>query len=120
MKLNRKESTRKVREEGPDQNAINLSSKVLTTPQKSVLAKGPAFTSTPNDVDWLNVRRQLDSFINQLRYFANNAFRKGKEVQVAEVVTNQEQERVDTKVSGEPQNKEKQNWCNVQIKTDIK
>ena len=51
VKLNRKESIRKAKEECPDQNAINLSSKVLTTPQKSVLAKGPSFIPTPNDVN---------------------------------------------------------------------
>ena len=51
VKLNRKERIRKTKEEGPDQNAINLSSKVLTTPQKSVLAKGPSFIPTPNDVN---------------------------------------------------------------------
>ena len=74
MKLNRKESIRKAKEECPDQNAINLSSKVLTTPQKSVLAKGPSFIPAPNDENWLNVRKELDSFTNQLRYLTNNAF----------------------------------------------
>ena len=74
VKLDRKESIRKAKEECPDQNVINLSSKVLTTPQKSVLAKGPSFIPTPNDINWLNVTKELDSFTNQLRYFANNAF----------------------------------------------
>ena len=88
VKLNRKERIRKAKEEGPDQNAINLSSKVLTTPQKSVLAKGPSFIPTPNDVNWLNVRKDLHSFINQLRYFANNAFQEGQEVEVPEIAKN--------------------------------
>ena len=57
-KLNRKERIRKAKEEGPDQNAINLSSKVLTTPQKSVLGKGQSFISTLNDVNWLNIRKE--------------------------------------------------------------
>ena len=34
VKLNRKERIRKAKKEGPDPNAINLSSKVLTTPPK--------------------------------------------------------------------------------------
>ena len=66
MKRNQKERIRKAKEEDPDQYAINLSSKVLTTPQKSVLAKGPSFIPTPNDVSWLSVRK--NSFIKQLRY----------------------------------------------------
>ena len=102
MRLNRKERIRKAKEEGPDQNAINLSSKVLTTPQKSLLAKGPSFIPTPNDVNWLNIRKELDSFINQLRYFANNAFQKEKEVEVAEIAPNQEQERVGPKIPRDP------------------
>ena len=44
----------------------------------------------------------MDSFINQLWYFANNAFQKGKEVEVAEIAPNQEQERVDPKIPGDP------------------
>ena len=43
VKINWKERIRKAKGEGPDQNLINLSSKVLTTPQKSVLAKDPPF-----------------------------------------------------------------------------
>ena len=75
--------------------------KVLTTPQKSVLAKGPSFIPTPNDVGWLKVRKELDSFINQPRYFANNTFQKGKEVEVAEIAQSQEQERADPKIPGD-------------------
>ena len=75
---------------------------MLTTPQKSVLAKSPSFIPTPNDVNWLNVRKELDSFINQQRYFANNAFQKGKEVEVAEIAANQEQERANPKKPGDP------------------
>ena len=66
MKRNQKERIRKAKEEDPDQYAINLSSKVLTTPQKSVLAKSPSFIPTPNDINWLSVRK--NSFIKQLRY----------------------------------------------------
>ena len=69
----------------------------------------------------LNVRKDLDSFINQLRYLANNAFQEGQEVEVAEIAPNQEQERADPKIPGDPpQKKEKQNWCNLQVETNIK
>ena len=66
VKFNRKERIVKAKEQGPDQNAINLSSKVLTTLQKSVFARGPSSIPTPNDVYWLKLRKELVSFINQL------------------------------------------------------
>ena len=66
------------------------------------IIKGPSLIPTPNNVNWLNVRKDLHSFINQLRYFANNAFQKGQEVEVAEIVPNQEQERADPKIPGDP------------------
>ena len=107
MKLNWNERIRKAKEEGSDQNAINLSSKVLTTAQKLILAKCPSFVPTPNVVSWLNVRKELDSFINQLRYFSNNAFRKGQEVEVTKIAPNQDQERPDPKIPGDPPKTEK-------------
>ena len=102
VKFNRKERIVKAKEQGPDQNAINLSSKVLTTLQKSVFAKGPSSIPTRNDVYWLKLRKELDSFINQLRYFANNAFQKGQEAEVAKIASNQLNERADPKIPGEP------------------
>ena len=51
VKLNRKERIRKANGEGHDQNVVNLSSKVLTAAQKSVLAKGPSFLPTPKVVN---------------------------------------------------------------------
>ena len=115
VKLNQKERIRKAKEEGPDRNAINLSSKILTTPQKLLLAKGPSFIHTPNDVNWLSVRRELDSFINQQRYFANNAFQKRQEVKVTEMTPNQEQERADLKkIPGDPPLPEKRKTKLVQ------
>ena len=33
-----------------------IPSKVLITPQKSLLGKDPSFIPTPNDVNWLSVR----------------------------------------------------------------
>ena len=101
VKLNQKERIRKAKGEVPDQNAINLSSKLLTTPQKSILAKGPSFIPTPNDFNWLSVRKEWDSFINQLRYIANNTFQKGQEFKVTEMTPNQEQERADLKIPGD-------------------
>ena len=83
--------------------------------------KGPSFISTPNDVNWLSVRKVLAGFISQLRYFANHAFQKGQEVKVIKMAPNQEQERADPKIPGDPaQNKEKQNWYNVQVENNIK
>ena len=82
--------------------------------------KGSSFISTPNDVNWLSVRKVLAGFISQLRYFANHAF-QGQEVKVIKMAPNQEQERADPKIPGDPaQNKEKQNWYNVQVETNIK
>ena len=90
VKLNRKESIRKANEEDHEQNDISLSLKVLTTPQKSVLAKGQSLIPTQSDVNWLNVGKELNSFINQLLNFAKNTFPKGKEFEVAEIPSNQE------------------------------
>ena len=52
---------------GPDQNAINLSSLKLTSPQKSLLSKGPSFVPTPKDVNWYELRKDFTKFANQLR-----------------------------------------------------
>ena len=93
---------RKTKEDGHDQNATNISSKVLAIPQRSVLAKGPLFIPTPNDVNWLSVRKELDSLINKLWYFANNPFQKGQEVEEAEIAPNKEQEIVHPKIPGDP------------------
>ena len=50
----------------------------------------------------LSVRKELDGFINQLRYFANNAFQKGQKGKVTEMAPNQEQERANPKIPGDP------------------
>ena len=107
MKFNREERIVKAKEHGPDQNAINLPSKLLTALQKSVLAKGPSSIPTRNDVYWLKLRKELDSFINQLRHFANNAFQKGQEAEVAKITSNQQKERADPKMPGEPHHTKK-------------
>ena len=53
---------------GPDQNAINLSSLNLTSLQKSLLSKGPSFVPTPKDVNWYELRKNFTKFVNQLRF----------------------------------------------------
>ena len=53
---------------GPDQNAINVSSLNLTPPQKSLLSKGPSFVPTPKDVNLYELRKDLTKFANQLRF----------------------------------------------------
>ena len=60
-----KERIKKIKENCPDQNAINLSTRDLTPSQKSVLAKGPTFAPTPTSVNWLGLRKD---FVNQLKY----------------------------------------------------
>ena len=71
---------------------------MLTTPQKSVLANGPSFIPTPNDVSWLKVRKELDSFIKQLLNFASKAFGKGKKIELAKIAPDQEQETANPKI----------------------
>ena len=57
---------------------------------------------TPNGFNWLTVREELNSFLNQLRYFANNTFQIGQEAEVAEIAPNEEQERADPKIAEDP------------------
>ena len=40
----------------------------LTTPQKSLLKKGPSFVPTPSNVNWLTLRKVFDKFVNQSKY----------------------------------------------------
>ena len=49
-----KERIKKIEENSPDKNAINLSTRDLTPSQKSVLAKGPTFLPTPTSVNCLD------------------------------------------------------------------
>ena len=50
----------------PEQNAINLSSKVLSPAEKSLLKKGPSFVPTPTDINWCNLQQDFDSFVNKI------------------------------------------------------
>ena len=63
-----KQNIVRIKETAPDQNAINLTSTELSESQKSLLRKGPSFVPTPSDINWYEVRRDFDKFINQLRY----------------------------------------------------
>ena len=45
-----------------------MSTRDLTPSHKSVLAKGPTFVSTLTSVNWLDLRKKFDKFVNQLRY----------------------------------------------------
>ena len=55
-----------VKTTSPEQNAINLSCKVLSPAEKYLLKKGPSFVPTPTDINWCNLRQDLDSFVNKL------------------------------------------------------
>ena len=46
----------------------NLSTRDLTSSQKSILAKGPTFVPTPTSVNWLDLHKDFDEFFIQLRY----------------------------------------------------
>ena len=63
-----KERIKKIKEDSPEQNAINLSTRNLTPLQKSVLAKRSTFVPTPTSVNWLDLHKKFDKFANQLRY----------------------------------------------------
>ena len=54
----------------PDQSAINLSTQKLTEAEKSLLRKGPSFIPNPTDINWFNLKRDFDNFVNKLRYMA--------------------------------------------------
>ena len=55
----------------PEQNAINLSSKVSSPAEKSLYTKkGPSFVPTPTDISWCNLQQDFDSFVNELLFHA--------------------------------------------------
>ena len=63
-----KERIKKIKEKSPDQSAINLSARDLTPSKKPDLAKGSTFVPTQTSVNWLDLRKDFDKFLNQLRY----------------------------------------------------
>ena len=54
-------------------NSINLSCLNLTSPQNSLLAKGPSFISTTADINWYELLKDFTSFANQLCYKAKQS-----------------------------------------------
>ena len=60
-----------IKETCPDQNAINLSTQDLSVGEKSLLRKGPSFVPNPTDINWQNLKRDFDNFINKLRHHAS-------------------------------------------------
>ena len=44
----------------------------MTEPQKSLLMKGPTFVPTPSDVNWYEMIKGLEKFVDQLRFKARN------------------------------------------------
>ena len=61
-----------IKANAPDQNSINLSKCELTEAQKRLLMKGPSFVPTPSDVNWYEMRKDFDKFVNQIRFKAKN------------------------------------------------
>ena len=45
-----------------------MSNKDLSHAEQALLKKGPSFIPTPTDINWHNLRRDFDSFVNKLRY----------------------------------------------------
>ena len=67
----KKEKLKLIKQNAPDQNAINLSKTILTEEEKSILIKGPSFVPTPTDINWYDVRKNLTKFANKLRHFTD-------------------------------------------------
>ena len=67
-KSNYRERIQLAKVNSPDQNAINLSPLNLTSPQNSLLSKGPSFVPTSKDVNWYELRKNFTKFVNQLRF----------------------------------------------------
>ena len=63
-----KKELKRLKKTALTKSAINLSTRDLTPSQKSVLAKGPTFLPTPTSVNWLDLHKDFDKFVNQLRY----------------------------------------------------
>ena len=65
--------------------------------------------------DYLSVScdygKELDSFINQLRYFENNTFQNEQEVEVEKIAPNREQERTDPKSTWRSPKTKKNETC---------
>ena len=58
---------------GPDQNATNLTNIELSDPCKSLLSKGPSFVATSYDINWYNLRQDVDNFVNKTHFTFQNS-----------------------------------------------
>ena len=67
----KKEKLKLIKQNAPDQNAINLSKTILTEEEKSILIKGPSFVPTPIDINWYDVRKDFTKFASKLRHFTD-------------------------------------------------
>ena len=67
----KKQCIKEIKQNVPDQNAINLSNSVLSEEQKSLLKKGPSFVPTPADINWYEVRKDFTKFTKKIRHLAD-------------------------------------------------
>ena len=67
----KKEKLKLIKQNAPDQNAINLSKTILTEEEKSLLIKGPSIVPTPTDINWYDVHKDFTKFANKLRHFTD-------------------------------------------------
>ena len=67
----KKQIIKEIKQDVPDQNAINLYNTVLSEQQKSQLKKGPSFVPTPTDINWYEVRKDFPKFTNKIRHIAD-------------------------------------------------
>ena len=81
-KANEKLVTEQAKAFFPDQNANNLSKQDLTDAEKSLLRKGPSFISNPTDINWFNLKRDFDNFVNKLRHMATKQNDEGQKMQI--------------------------------------
>ena len=49
---------------------MQLSTQELSDAEKSLLRKCPSFIPNPTDINWFNLKRDFDNFVNKLRYMA--------------------------------------------------
>ena len=67
----KKQSIKEIKQNAPDQNAINFSNSILSEEQKSLLKKGPSFVPTPADINWYEVRKDFTKFTKKIRHLAD-------------------------------------------------
>ena len=70
-KSKKKQSIKEIKQNAPDQNAMNLHNTVISEEQKSLLKKGPSFVPTPAEINWYEVRKDFTKFTNKNRHLAD-------------------------------------------------